>query len=153
MAQGRIKKYLLPGGESNPGLLRDRQGYSPLYYRGSVSPFEVMHCKINRLKRTKCIIPIPGIEPEPPGWKPGILATRPYGIWSSSNLLAIAYSSSFISNRDILNLFCNVLLTLPHFFKDMTFFEWWLHFYIIQNRKHHYATWASVAQLASAFGC
>ena len=25
-------------------------------------------------------IPIPGIEPEPPGWKPGILATRPYGI-------------------------------------------------------------------------
>ena len=25
--------------------------------------------------------PIPGIEPEPPGWKPGILATRPYGIW------------------------------------------------------------------------
>ena len=25
---------LLPGGESNPGLPRDRQGYSPLYYRG-----------------------------------------------------------------------------------------------------------------------
>ena len=24
-------------------------------------------------------LPIPGIEPEPPGWKPGILATRPYG--------------------------------------------------------------------------
>ena len=25
----------LPGGESNPGLSRDRQGYSPLYYRGN----------------------------------------------------------------------------------------------------------------------
>ena len=25
----------LPGGESNPGLLRDRRGYSPLYYRGN----------------------------------------------------------------------------------------------------------------------
>ena len=22
--------------------------------------------------------PVPGIEPEPPGWEPGILATRPY---------------------------------------------------------------------------
>ena len=29
------KKYaVLPGGESNPGLPRDRRGYSPLYYRG-----------------------------------------------------------------------------------------------------------------------
>ena len=25
---------ILPGGESNPGLPRDRRGYSPLYYRG-----------------------------------------------------------------------------------------------------------------------
>ena len=24
----------LPGGESNPGLPRDRRGYLPLYYRG-----------------------------------------------------------------------------------------------------------------------
>ena len=28
------KKKLLPGGESNPGLPRDRRRYSPLYYRG-----------------------------------------------------------------------------------------------------------------------
>ena len=28
------KKFGLPGGESNPGLPRDRRGYSPLYYRG-----------------------------------------------------------------------------------------------------------------------
>ena len=28
------KIQLLPGGESNPGLPRDRRGYSPLYYRG-----------------------------------------------------------------------------------------------------------------------
>ena len=27
-------KINLPGGESNPGLPRDRRGYSPLYYRG-----------------------------------------------------------------------------------------------------------------------
>ena len=26
----------LPGGELNPGLPRDRRGYSPLYYRGVV---------------------------------------------------------------------------------------------------------------------
>ena len=26
----------LPGGESNPGLPRDRRGYLPLYYRGCV---------------------------------------------------------------------------------------------------------------------
>ena len=30
----RKKSPLLPGGESNPGLPRDRRGYSPLYYRG-----------------------------------------------------------------------------------------------------------------------
>ena len=28
------KKKHLRGGESNPGLPRDRRGYSPLYYRG-----------------------------------------------------------------------------------------------------------------------
>lgn len=28
------KDILLPGGESNPGLPRDRRGYLPLYYRG-----------------------------------------------------------------------------------------------------------------------
>ena len=29
------KKTTLLGGESNPGLLCDRQGYSPLYYQGT----------------------------------------------------------------------------------------------------------------------
>ena len=28
------KNNYLPGGESNPGLPRDRRGYLPLYYRG-----------------------------------------------------------------------------------------------------------------------
>ena len=28
------KKYILPVGELNPGLPRDRRGYLPLYYRG-----------------------------------------------------------------------------------------------------------------------
>ena len=36
-----LRKYLmkisLPDGESNPGLPRDRRGYSPLYYRGLVN--------------------------------------------------------------------------------------------------------------------
>ena len=27
-------RHVLPGGELNPGLPRDRRGYSPLYYRG-----------------------------------------------------------------------------------------------------------------------
>ena len=31
-------KKELPGGESNPGLLRDRQGYLPLYYRRHICP-------------------------------------------------------------------------------------------------------------------
>ena len=31
-------------------------------------------------KNFKNKFPVPGIEPEPPGWKPGILATRPYRI-------------------------------------------------------------------------
>ena len=31
---GLKKKRPLPGGESNPGLPRDRRRYSPLYYRG-----------------------------------------------------------------------------------------------------------------------
>ena len=30
----KIGKKILPGGESNPGLPRDRRRYSPLYYRG-----------------------------------------------------------------------------------------------------------------------
>ena len=29
-------KDILPGGESNPGLPRDRRGYLPLYYRGHI---------------------------------------------------------------------------------------------------------------------
>ena len=31
---GEDKKKMLRDGESNPGLPRDRRGYSPLYYRG-----------------------------------------------------------------------------------------------------------------------
>ena len=32
----KMGKDILPGGESNPGLPRDRRGYSPLYYRGCI---------------------------------------------------------------------------------------------------------------------
>ena len=31
------KKKLLPDGELNPGLPRDRRGYWPLYYRGQIN--------------------------------------------------------------------------------------------------------------------
>ena len=34
--QNLQQKCVLPGGESNPGLPRDRRGYLPLYYRGHV---------------------------------------------------------------------------------------------------------------------
>ena len=39
----------------------------------------------------KKIIPVPGIEPEPPGWKPGILATRPYRTTTSDLSLTDMY--------------------------------------------------------------
>ncbi len=35
------KKSVLPGGESNPGLPRDRRGYSPLYYRGLTQNLQI----------------------------------------------------------------------------------------------------------------
>ena len=31
-----MTKKVLRDGESNPGLPRDRRGYSPLYYRGAI---------------------------------------------------------------------------------------------------------------------
>ena len=42
---GKIKRKInlkLPGGESNPGLPRDRRGYSPLYYRGPLERNMIM---------------------------------------------------------------------------------------------------------------
>ena len=35
--------------------------------------------KEKREKKNDIVIPIPGVEPGPPGWKPGILTARPYG--------------------------------------------------------------------------
>ena len=64
--------YCLPDGELNPGLPRDRRGYWPLYYRGHV--------------------PLPGIEPEPPEWKPGILATRPCGMCRNPGPLDLQFN-------------------------------------------------------------
>ena len=46
------QKYsILPGGESNPGLPRDRRGYSPLYYRGfdALSRLRIFNKYISRL--------------------------------------------------------------------------------------------------------
>ena len=50
--ESKIK--ILPGGESNPGLPRDRRGYLPLYYRGirqeaSEIPLRFIFCYLLRL--------------------------------------------------------------------------------------------------------
>ena len=37
-----MKSKILPDGELNPGLPRDRRGYSPLYYRGFDGIYLVM---------------------------------------------------------------------------------------------------------------
>ena len=44
------EKKILRDGESNPGLPRDRRGYSPLYYRGDVrgSP-DFIHISSNQM--------------------------------------------------------------------------------------------------------
>ena len=35
--------------------------------------------ELKKLKKKNICVPIPGVEPGPPGWKPGILTARPYG--------------------------------------------------------------------------
>ena len=46
-----MEKKDLPGGESNPGLPRDRRGYSPLYYRGLGTSFrEITIYKVISIK-------------------------------------------------------------------------------------------------------
>ena len=39
----------------------------------------LMITKRKKEKKIEFVIPIPGVEPGPPGWKPGILTARPYG--------------------------------------------------------------------------
>merc|ERR1711911_56639 len=66
--KGGLKKKLLPGGESNPGLPRDRRRYSPLYYRGSqhVGQTEGSDCyTLQLLIEKKKAVPVRGIEPRP----------------------------------------------------------------------------------------
>ena len=79
------KDYLL-GGESNPGLPRDRRRYSPLYYRGSqhVGQTERSDCyTLPLLIEKKKAVPVRGIEPRPRRWERRILTTRPRGSWCS----------------------------------------------------------------------
>ena len=47
-----------------------------------IGHFDLMrkNLKEKELFETKSFPPTPGIEPGPPGWKPGILAIRPRGI-------------------------------------------------------------------------
>ena len=59
--------------------------------------------KGNGWRRTKkfSILPIPGVEPGPPGWKPGILTARPYGNY-------IVHQAKSI----VIKLFVTVILTV-----------------------------------------
>ena len=43
----RKVKKILPGGESNPGLPRDRRGYLPLYYRVHILKSKTKNITIN----------------------------------------------------------------------------------------------------------
>ena len=43
------RKKILRDGESNPGLPRDRRGYSPLYYRGDVHLRFLFRYKMNKV--------------------------------------------------------------------------------------------------------
>ena len=45
--QKKVVKEALLGGESNPGLLCDRQGYSPLYYQGSAYQNEIITASVS----------------------------------------------------------------------------------------------------------
>ncbi len=53
-----MKKDILPDGELNPGLPRDRRGYWPLYYRGLVES-EMLLQKIffQPVQARKCRVP------------------------------------------------------------------------------------------------
>ena len=48
-------KAILPDGELNPGLPRDRRGYSPLYYRGFDIFFSIFVIHENISQGFKCL--------------------------------------------------------------------------------------------------
>ena len=71
----------LPGGELNPGVPRDRRGYSPLYYRGTtcldffvdrLSPNVVLNKSWSKKDHSS---PRRGIEFRSPAWQAGMLTT------------------------------------------------------------------------------
>ena len=70
----------------------------------------------------KCYSPTPGIEPGPPGWKPGILAIRPRGI----------YKTKWENGRFKTNLSnaLNYNTSMAYFQTDQVFF---LHFVILKR--------------------
>ena len=51
---------------------------------------------------------MPGIEPGPPGWKPGILATRPHGIVDTyPRIFAIHAQNRVQGHENILDVYVN----------------------------------------------
>ncbi len=55
----------------------------PQFSPGSTKQFASKVCLIGKSEEYKFNLvqfPIPGIEPGPPGWEPGILTTRQYGM-------------------------------------------------------------------------
>ena len=52
-------------------------------------------------RKNLLVLPIPGVEPGPPGWKPGILTARPYGNYIEKRV-----------KSNIIKLFVMVILTV-----------------------------------------
>ena len=69
-------------------------------------------------------IPIPGVEPGPPGWKPGILTARPYGSRCS-------YSTQlYLKSKGILFLrFSNISVGWPFYTSPPPFHDSFLDYY------------------------
>ena len=57
--------------------------------------------------------PIPGIEPGPPGWEPGILTTRQYGMCEGEQILLYILKLTYICTMIFLPLLwvCNTVLS------------------------------------------
>uniref|UniRef100_A0A0K0G5D9 Uncharacterized protein n=1 Tax=Strongyloides venezuelensis TaxID=75913 RepID=A0A0K0G5D9_STRVS len=85
--EGSQGKRRLSGGESNPGLARDRRGYSPLYYQRYQKPPGIfLSPKFSTFSHffgvflytsIKIQMRLSGIEPESAAWKAAMLTITP----------------------------------------------------------------------------
>ena len=83
------RKEILPGGESNPGLPRDRRGYLPLYYRGlhveSLVQFRGVQAQAPKSVKCKRQGSVPGRKPSK--WKRGTKKVKcPSSSWNEKKI-------------------------------------------------------------------